>query len=481
MGNESVVPDAADDGDAWAGTRGMVHYSVAVPDEKAARSVARVLGDRGHRWVTVVPLHRLRRLPKTDQLIRRESEFAGPELAGWWHVGSMVDEQAPARAPLVHAKGLPQGYEHIIEALDRESEPEPDAYAEGLQQEYERVAVEALAREHGGFAGSGWSSLRAGTLRGPAPQRPAPELFDLGGLVHELDQEQAHAVRRSVIAGFPAEPERPLRAEHLACEDEERDYPPLLACVQEVAGRLRAGQGPPVPVQKPWEAALTGGIIAAWLAAEADDFQDDQDVSFWLDESVMRQGVCFPHTAHGVPLLAGLAGHDEVHPARRAASIASLFEAASVGRRAAASEADRRSALGLPMSETADERSARLAAEAAAPGLLGRWDRECEALRFALAALAAACPAAAASTGSIDRVRSLTARWSDGPRGDALRLALALAEDEPRGLSAALNAYLERGHRRPGDVPSPHAPARGAALELLKRDVRRELHPLLIL
>ena len=452
------VPDADNDG-AWVATSGTVHYSMAVPEEKAARSVAGVLEDRGHRWVTLVPLHRLRRVPKADHLIRRESEFSGPELESWWHVGSLVDEQAPAGRDLGR-----------------------DADAEYFQQECERAAVEALAREHGGFAGSGWSSLRAGTLRGPAPQRPAPELFDLGGLVGELDQEQAHAIRRSVIAGFPPRPERPPRAEHLSCDDdddEECDYPPLLECVQEVARRLQAAQDP-LPegsaiAQKPWEATLTGGIVAAWLATEADDFEDDRDVRHWLEQSVMRLGVCFPHTAHGVPLLAGVAVHDDVRPAHRAESVVLLFEAATIGQRAAANEADRRFALGLPMSETADERSARVAVEAAAPGLLSRWDRECEAMQFALAALAAACPAAAVSTGSIDRIRGLITRWTDGPRGDALRFALALAEDEPRGLSTALNSYLERSHRRPGEVPSPHAPARGAALELLKDHVRIEV------
>jgi hypothetical protein len=455
MSNEPVVPDVADG--AWSATSSMIHYSVAVPDEKAARSVAGALTARGHRWVTVVPLHRLRRVPERH-LVREELEFSGPELAGWWHVGSLVDEQAPA------------GFEHA---------PDPDA--EGFQQECERAALEALAREQGGFAGAGWSSLRAATLREPSPQRPAPELFDLGGLVHEVDQERAHAVRRSVIAGLPPRPERPLRAEYLAFDDEERDHPPLLECVQNVARRLQAGQDP-LPegpaAQKPWDAALTGGVVAAWVTTEADDFQGDHDVSFWLDESVMRQGACFPHTAQGVPLFTGLAVHDDVHPVRRADSVASLFGAATIGQRAAASEADRRFALGLPMSETADERSARLAVEAAAPGLLSRWDRECEAVRFALAALAAACPAAARSTGSIDRIRGLTARWTDGPRGDALRFALALAEDEPGRLDAALNGHRERTYRRPGDVPSPHAPARGAALELLRRQVRHELHPL---
>ena len=125
------------------------------------------------------------------------------------------------------------------------------------------------------------------------------------------------------------------------------------------------------------------------------------------------------------------------------------------------------------MSETADENSARLAAEAAAPGLLSRWDRECEMVQFALAALAAACPAAA-SNGTIDRLRGLATRWTRGQRGDALRFMLALAEDDPHSLSTAFTTYLERSHRRPGDIPSPYAPARGAVFELLKGHVHGE-------
>ncbi len=248
------------------------------------------------------------------------------------------------------------------------------------------------------------ATRREVTRRELALQRPAPELFDLGGLVHELDQEQAYAVRRSVLAGFPSCPPPPPRTVPLTCgDDEDRDYPPLLECVHDVARRLRPD---PLPeVGKPWEAVLNGGIVEVWLATEADDFDGDHDVSFWLEESVMRQGVCFPHTAQAVPLLAGLAVHDDVHPARRAEAVVSLVKAATIGVRAAAGEADRRFVLGLPMTETADERSARLAVEDAAPGLLGRWDHECEAVRFTLAALAAACPAGAAVTGAIDRVR----------------------------------------------------------------------------
>ncbi|MBO2464324.1 hypothetical protein [Actinomadura violacea] len=456
---------------AWSASRSMVQYGVAVPDETSARSVAEALVERGHRWVTVVPLDRLRRLPKAEHLIRREREFSGPELAGWWHAGSLVDEQAPAGAPLTYT---------VAETLDEMSRQEPDSYAEGIQQEHERAAVEALARRHGGFAGSGWTSLRAGTLRDPASQRPAPELFDLGGLVGELDQEQAHAVRRSVTAGFPPGPERLPGTERLECDGGEREYPPLLECVRSVAGRLLENRRDPLAgsaaaSRKPWDAALTGGVVAAWSAAEDDDFDDDGDVGFWLEESVLRQGICFPHTAEGVPLLAGLAVHDDVHPAHRAEAVACLFAAATAGRRTAAAEADRRFALGLSMDESDGERAARLATEATAPGLLSRWDREGEAMRFALAALTAACPAAAASTGAIEGVRGLAARWTGRPRADTLQLLLALAEDETSEISAALNGYLQRAHRRPGEVPSPHAPARGAALELLNGQVRKEV------
>lgn len=444
MLNEPVAAPLAGDQDARAATMAVVHCSVAVPTEDAARSVTDALNSRGHRWITMVPLGRLRRLPKADYLIQRNTEFAAPELAGWWHVGSLVDEQAPA--------GSDFGF--------------IDMQAEYFQQECERAAVEALAREHGGFAGSGWSSLRRATFPGPEPYSPAPELFDLNGLVHQLDQEQAFAIRRSVNAGLPPRPESFSRVKGLSYgDDDERDYPPLLHSIQEVARRLDTGRAP--SPTKPWEAVLTGGIVAAWSSATDDDFEGEYDVSFWLQQAAVYQDACSPHSLEAIPLLAGIAAHDDVEPEQRVRSVIRLFEAATIGERRAAIEADRRHALGSPMNGTPDEQAVRLAVEAVACGLFNHWDQESEAGQVALAALAAACPAAARDSGAVERVRGLIDRWAEEPRVDAMRFALALAEDDPAELRVLLDSHLQRGHLRPSGVPSPYAPARGALLELL--------------
>lgn len=447
MLNEPALAPAADDHDSWTATTAVVHCSVAVPTEEAARAVADALKTRGHRWITMVPLDQLRRLPKADHLIQRNAEFTAPGLAGWWHVGSLVDEQAPA--------GFDFG------AIDMQ--------AEYFQQECERAAVEALARDHGGFAGSGWSSLRQATFPGPAPFAPAPELFDLNGLVHQLDREQAFAVRRSVSAELPPRPEI-ARPGKLGYGDEDREYPPLLHSIREVARWLNAGRTS--SPKKPWEAVLSGGIVAAWSAAADDDFEGEYDVSFWFQQSAIYQDACSPHSVEAVPLLASIAVHDDVDPEQRVRAVVRLFEAATVGRRRAALEADRRHALGLPLDETDDERAVRLAVEDSAPSMFSLWDQESEAGQFTLAALAAACPASARDSGAVERVRGLRERWSEEPRVDAMRFALALAEDEPDALTDLLDSYRQRGGLRPSAVPSPYAPARGALLELLWELVR---------
>jgi hypothetical protein len=431
----------------WAATMAVVHCSVAVPTEDAARSVADALKTRGHRWITMISLDELTRLPKADHLRQRTAEFTDPGLAGWWHVGSLVDEQAPA--------GTDFGF--------------IDIQAEYFQQECERAAVEALAGSHGGFAGAGWTSLRDATFPGPAPYAPKPELFDLNGLVHQPTRDEAQAIRRSLIAGFPTRPEMPASGAKLTHGDGKRTYPPLLAGIQQVAGSLPVGEAPPT---KPWEAVQSGGIVAAWRAAEADDFEDEGDIGFWLQQAAVYQGACSPHSVEAIPLLVGIANHDDVRPKQRVRCLIHLYEAATLGARRAATEAGRRHALGTPMSESADEQAVRLAVEAAAPALFERWDQEGEAGQFVRAALAAACPSAAAASGVVERVRGLADRWPEQPRVEAMRFALALAEDEPEEVAAVLDAYRGRGDLRPREVPSPYAPACGALLELVWERVR---------
>ncbi|WP_146229026.1 hypothetical protein [Streptomyces sp. NWU339] len=218
---------------------------------------------------------------------------------------------------------------------------------------------------------------------------------------------------------------------------------------------------------------LPGGT-AWWLTDEADGFPGDREVVFGLADSVMHQGTCYPHTADGIPLLAGLAAHEDIRPAHRAVFTTFLFEAATIGQRLAASGADRRVALGLPLEEREDELEARHAVEAAAPYLLDRWDSEDEAVQFTLAALAAATRHSASSA----RILHLAERWSTGPRTDALRLAAALAGTDSAEVATVLRGIVESGVIRPDKVPSPLAPTRGAALDLLKSLVEREMSPL---
>lgn len=410
----------SDEPDSWPASRTVVRHSLAAPSEANARALASALALRGHRWVTVRPVY----LPHLDpgSHLFGKPEFSRPELEGWWSVDSLVDEEAPDPASEFH------------------------------QHACEKAAVEALGRAHGGFWNGGSQANRDTML----------SRFDHRGLVHELGQEQAHRARREAIAGFPPPPVEPAPFAPLACTAADRPFPPVLECVRQVARDQEARQG-----------RLPDGT-AWWLTGEADAFSDDREVVFELADSVMHQGTCYPHTADELPLLAGLAAHEHVRPAHRAYFTTFLFEAATIGQRLAASGADRRVALGLPLEETADELSARHAAEAAAPYLLGRWDTEDEAVQFSLAALAAATRQGASGA----RIRHLAERWATGPRTDALRLAAALAEGDTDEVGTVVRGIVESGVVAPDKVPSPLAPSRGAALTLLKPLVEWEMSAL---
>ncbi|WP_406421980.1 hypothetical protein OH809_14630 [Streptomyces sp. NBC_00873] len=421
MPNELAPRHGVDEPTSWPASEMVVHYSVAAPSEADARSVASALTQRGHRWVTVRPVY----LPHLDPGNRLfgKPEFSRPELEGWWSVDSLVDEEAP------------------------------DPTSEFHQHDCEKAAVEAIGRAHGGF----WNG---GSLANRETMLPR---FDHQGLVHDIDQKHAHRIRRDVISSFPPPTEEPAPATPLQCTTIERPFPPVLECARQVARDQEAQQGN-LPDGTAW-----------WLTIEADGFSNDREVIFELADSVMHQGTCYPHTADEIPLLAGLACHEDIRPAHRAVFTTFLFEAATIGQRLAASGADRRVALGLPLEETADELAARHAVEAAAPYLLGRWDSEDEAVQFTLAALAAATQHSASSA----RIRHLAERWATGPRTNALRLAAALAETDAAEVATVLRSIVEGGVVRPNKAPSPLAPTRGAALNLLKPLVEREMSPLL--
>ncbi|MGY3201255.1 hypothetical protein ACVW19_001770 [Streptomyces sp. TE5632] len=76
------------------------------------------------------------------------------------------------------------------------------------------------------------------------------------------------------------------------------------------------------------------------------------------------------------------------------------------------------------------------------------------------------------------RVLHLAERWTTGPRTDALRFAAASAETDSAEVTTVLRSIVESGVVRPDKAPSPLAPIRGAALDLLKSLVEREMSPL---
>lgn len=399
----------------------LVEYQVAVPDEERARLVADALVERGHRWVRVRPVY-LPHLDPQHRLFGRP-EFSRPELEGWWQVGSLVDE------------------------------PASDRDAEFHQQECEREAVRATARAHGGFYDGGSMAGRETML----------SHLDRRGLVHDLDEERAHAVRRAVIAGFPPRPQALVPSVPLRYAAEGDGHPPLLELVRQVVRRQRAQRGE-LPEGTAW-----------WLTPDAGAFEDDRELLFELANAAMHQGTCYPHTAQEIPLLAALAAHDGVHPVHRAVLVTFLTEAGTIGSRLVAADADRRVALGLALEEHEDERAARSAVEAAAPELLERWDGECEAVRFALAALAAVCPEAARPSGVIPRVHALAEDSPDPHRAVAARLAARLAENAPDALPAALQEAMANAPDPDRGLPSPYAPVRGACLTVLKSMLERQM------
>jgi hypothetical protein len=412
------LPDAG-----WPLAEMLVDHWVVIPDEARGRLVAAALAKRGHRWVRVRPVY----LPHLDPRNRLygKPEFSRPELEGWWQVRSVVDEQA----------------------ADRD--------AEFYQQACERIAVAAIGRAHGGFHEGGLTAHRQTLM----------SHLDLDGLVHELSEDQAFRLRHAAVATFPPQSE-PLRPVTPLRFPDGRTLPPLLDSVREVARRLQA------------EGRMSE-VTAWWLTDEADDFEDDRQLLFELADSVMHQGTCYAHTASEMPLLAGLAVDEAVHPVFRSCLLVFLAEAGTIGQRLVAGDADRRIALGAGLDESEPERATRRAVEAAAPGLLARWGDECEAVRFGLAALAAVCPNAARSSGVIAPIVRMADEASETHRATALRLAAHLAEDDEDVLAVALTEAIGTSVINPDDVPSPNAPVRGAALSVLKSMLEQEISLLL--
>ncbi|MFI0366439.1 hypothetical protein ACH35V_01085 [Actinomadura sp. 1N219] len=393
-------------------------YRFAMPDEDHGRLLAADLADRGHRWVRMRPMY----LPHLDPANRLfgKPEFSRPELEGWWQVSSVVDELATEDATESH------------------------------QRECEEVAVAALARSHLGFCEGGSIAHRETMLR----------LLDLDGLLHDLPQEQAHERRVAVARSFPT-PQDIAAPTVAAAAPITRGLPSLLDTVRAVARRLET------------DGAATQ-MISWWLTDEAAQFEDDQELLFELSDAVLHQGTCSPHTAEQIPFLTGIIEHEQVAAPFRAFLLLLLTEAGTVGRRLAAQDADRRSALGLGSVQSPDETAAQNAVEAVAPALLRRWPGECEAVQSGLAFLAAAFPDRAQTAGIIQPIAELAATSSEHHRTAMLHLAHALASADEAALHATYSAAIASTSIRLTSIPSPTAPATAASLDVLHRMLQLE-------
>lgn len=173
-------------------------YTVTVPDEAVARTVAGRLAERGHRLVAIRIVDHFR--------FEQASFWYGkpslrPEYTGWWDVYSVVVDPAAA---------------------------DDD---DGLRR-WEAAAVASIAREHGGVAS------------GPGGGDPDTVLriFTRVGLVHEIDPGEADERRRAVIAEAPRSAAAPPPAPGLRyVTTKSRGRSEVLA-VAEVAQRLGFGE-----------------------------------------------------------------------------------------------------------------------------------------------------------------------------------------------------------------------------------------------
>ncbi|WP_157574016.1 hypothetical protein [Nocardia jejuensis] len=374
--------------------------------------------DRGHRWVRVRPIY----LPHLDpaSALFGMPEFSQPELEGWWQVRSVVDELAIDDDAADHQRGC------------------------------EHVAAVTLARSYCGFLEGGSMAHRETLLRH----------LNLDGLLHDLPQEDAYEQRGAVTRSFP--PPRDIPAPTIAAATPARkELPPLLDTVRAVATRLDA-DGAATP-RTNW-----------WLTDDAEQFEDDQEVLSCLSDAVLYQGTCSPDTAEQIPLLAGIIEHEHVSIPYRAYLVLLLGATGTVGRRLAAQNADRRSALGLGSVQSPDETAAQKAVETVASSMLRRWPTECDAVRNGLAFLAAAFPSSAHTAGVVQSIAEAATTRPEHHQATMLRLAHAVASAHDAALHSAYSAAIASTPIELTNIPSPVAPATAAGLEVLHRMLELE-------
>ncbi|MDT0418183.1 hypothetical protein RM574_22105 [Streptomyces sp. DSM 41982] len=355
-----------------------VQYTLSLPSEDAARAAAAELSGIGHRLTAVRVQDHFRFVPSSFWYGKPSMD---PELEGWWQVFSLA---------------VYSGYERM-------------ALEPFFRSEWIRVA--RVARAHGGFQ-QGGSEGHAETLEG---------VFTRDGLVHE--QAGADVVLPSPL---PKDPVRPPAGPPWK-SSEVGEPAVLVQAVVAVAERMYGG-AEDVPDAVGW--LLDEEFAFGEPYGSTGEFLGD------LADAVAHQGTCTDATVEAVPFLMELVCYDNVAPGSRLVLLGDLLRLAASGPAAAVSLADRITALGGAWEESAAEYLTRRAIGSDLPRLLSRWEDEDDAIRFALAALAALC-------GTRDQrvlpgLDALPAP-AGSSRADVVSLMAALLRDDLEGLAPALD------------------------------------------
>ena len=251
-------------------------YTVTVPDEAAARTVADELAARGHALVAVREVDWALRDPASSWFGKPTMR---PHEQGQWDVTSV------ATGPL----------------------PDDD---ERWWQAQEDQAVRLLALRSGGRSSGSGAGHTATLLR----------TFTRVGLVHELDDATVHERRLATLAGSPPRADDP---EWRSSDDVDEDLPD--------------GPGDPVRLQAVSDVNWTelehaygsAGDVPQMLAGLA---ANDAHWADHLDDlvgSVTHQGSSYSSTAPALRVVASLAGAPQLSPKRRLDLLYTLFLAAA--------------------------------------------------------------------------------------------------------------------------------------------------------
>lgn len=324
----------------------------------------------------------------------------------------------------------------------------PSAEPGGRWQDCETAAIEAIAREHGGYLGS------VGEGSGASPERHF--LRDGRSVDIELDAETALQRRHAAIAMFPPQLPEPAPAGPFDDAPDSREDGDFLAVIREISQRLH---GDP---QAAFDLAAPDGPGNAWVPGSSGEFMSE------LHNAVMHQDACYPHTAEAVPLIVALATDERLPFPVRDYAYAMLYYAASNGDRLIAYLADKLVAEGEGLEPPEGPRLTHAAVEAEAGSLFARWDREPGPIRMSLAGLAATYPSQAAACDLLPGLAEFTRRWQGTGRGAALALALAAARGDDEATIGQITAIQAWHWQGPLAGASPLASARSRALYLLE-------------